>query len=364
MAVTVDLRRARASDLHVALSPLAELMAVLHILAEPDHHPEAQRLMGEIAAVLDPVLRDELCELSPLWARMRCRLLFPLELPAAQDFAEELQQLAALPLDRFVDLCATGVLGFHSSAFTGCELLKDEQAARSFVASCERRSFSRGALAQSLVVSPKALRERLLAFLTACHDGFFADLWTWVRPRAEAAAGRLRAELGGGGGPAGALAGLSPTAHVFADGGRVRYDKLMIADVAVGQRPLLLVPSLYCWPHLTVKDDPGYPVVLQFAVQDGRPAEQISLRQLSERLVALASPGRMELCRHLLGEPITTSELAQRLGTAESQVSRSLRVLRDAGLVESVRGGKFVYHRLATGTLLRLGRDVLATIMR
>lgn len=85
MAVTLNLQDARIEDVHAGLSPLAELMAVLHILAEPDHHPEAQRLMSELTAELDPVLRNELRELSPLWARLRFRLLFPLQLPAAQD---------------------------------------------------------------------------------------------------------------------------------------------------------------------------------------------------------------------------------------------------------------------------------------
>ncbi|MCW7947019.1 aromatic ring-opening dioxygenase LigA [Streptomyces hygroscopicus] len=363
MAVTLNLHDARIEDVHVGLSSLSELMAVLHILAEPDHHPEAQALMEELAAGLDQVLRNELRELSPLWARLRCRLLFPLQLPAVQDFGQELDQLARLPIDRFVDLCATGVLGFHRSELTDLDLVEDTEAAQTFVAHCERRSFSRGALAQTLVTSPDRLRERLLTFLTGCHDSFFADLWASARPRTEAAAVRLRMQLSSGR-PGVALAGLSPTAHLSAAGSRVRYDKLMTADIAVGQRQLLVIPSVYGWPHLTIKDDPGYPVILHFAVLEGRPSEQISLRHLSERLSALASPGRMELCRHLLGEPITTSELAERLGMAESQVSRSLRVLRDAGLVESVRGGRFVYHRLDTNTLLRLGRDVLATVMR
>ncbi|MFI0776602.1 DUF5937 family protein [Streptomyces sp. NPDC021212] len=43
MGVTLNLRSARAPDVHVGRPPLAEFMSVLHILAEPDHHPEAQR---------------------------------------------------------------------------------------------------------------------------------------------------------------------------------------------------------------------------------------------------------------------------------------------------------------------------------
>jgi DNA-binding transcriptional ArsR family regulator len=104
--------------------------------------------------------------------------------------------------------------------------------------------------------------------------------------------------------------------------------------------------------------------VVQFAAADDATSEQISLRQLHDRLSALASPGRMELCRHLLGEPITTSELARRVGLADTQVSRTIRQLREAGLIGSERDGKYIYHRLATRTVLQLGQDVLATIMR
>ncbi|EFL25426.1 hypothetical protein SSOG_05140 [Streptomyces himastatinicus ATCC 53653] len=67
---------------------------------------------------------------------------------------------------------------------------------------------------------------------------------------------------------------------------------------------------------------------------------------------------------HRAGEPITTSELATRLGSSEPQVSRTLRTLRDAGLVRSTRDGKLVRHRLATDVVQRLGQDVLATVSR
>ena len=38
--------------MHVGRSPLAELMSVLHILAEPDHHPEAQRWTRRLGTAL------------------------------------------------------------------------------------------------------------------------------------------------------------------------------------------------------------------------------------------------------------------------------------------------------------------------
>lgn len=59
-----------------------------------------------------------------------------------------------------------------------------------------------------------------------------------------------------------------------------------------------------------------------------------------------------------------TAELAARLGSTTTQVSRTVRQLREAGLVRSERDGKLVSHRLATDVLRRLGDDVLATVMR
>lgn len=110
----------------------------------------------------------------------------------------------------------------------------------------------------------------------------------------------------------------------------------------MGPRPLVLVPSARVWPHLTVKGKDPSCVVVQYAVRAPAPAGALSVRALHNRLAARASPGRMELCRHLLGEPFTTSEPTARLGSTGPQVSRSLRRLREAGLVRSAREGKLV----------------------
>ncbi|MGP4011397.1 DUF5937 family protein [Streptomyces sp. 4N124] len=364
MGITLDLRSAQAADVHVGRLPLAELLTVLHILAEPDHHPEAQRWTRRLLdAHLDEALRDEMSALSPLWARLRCRLLFPLAAPLDGSFEDELGHLEKLSLEEFVGLCAQGALGFLEDVPPARMLLHDPVAAQAYVTQCERRSFRRGALAYDLVTSPERVRARLIGFLRECSAAFFASEWRLLHDRLEPAVAQLRTDVRRRD-LAEVLAGLSPTAVVSKDGAKVRYDKLAIADIPVGPRPLFIVPSVHGWPHLTVKDEEPFPIVVQFAALAGRAAEQLTLRQLHERLSVLASPGRMELCRHLLGEPITTSELAQRLGLADTQVSRSIRQLREAGLIESEREGRYVYHRLATSTLLRLGQDALATIMR
>jgi hypothetical protein len=85
-----------------------------------------------------------------------------------------------------------------------------------------------------------------------------------------------------------------------------------VFDGAVGDHGCLLVPTLRRWPHLIVKLDPELPPVVHFPAGDWEQHRQVPQPLVRERLAALAEPARLDPCRHLLGEPITTSELAER----------------------------------------------------
>lgn len=361
MSIVLDLGGLGPADLTAGPSALSELMASLHVLAEPEHHPEAA---GWTARAAGPELRDELTVFAPLWARFRCRLFFPRTTLPATSLDEELTSIAALPAGDFLDLVAPGVLGTSAQPVPPArELRVGTTAAEDYVRRCLRRSYARGELARQLVAAPLELRDRLLAVLRAADTAFFAEDWRVLRPALEDHAREVRRRLAVRS-PADVLTELLPTAARVGPGERVRLDKLQIDEVKVAPRPLVLVPSARVWPHLTVKNEHPSCVVVQYAAHGTAPDGQLTLRDLHDRLMALTSPARMELCRHLLGEPITTSELAARLGSSEPQVSRTLRTLRDAGLVRSTRDGKLVRHRLATDVIQRLGQDVLATVAR
>ncbi|MDI3405625.1 ArsR/SmtB family transcription factor [Streptomyces cavernicola] len=364
MSIVLDLGGLGPTDLVAGPSALSELMASLHVLAEPEHHPEAAAWTARAAEAGGPALHDELSVFAPLWARFRCRLFFPRTLPLAANLDEELAAVEALPTDAFLDLVAPGVLGTTAQSVPPArELRPGATASDDYVRRCLRRSYARGELARQLIAAPRDLRGRLLAVLRAADAAFFAEDWRTLRPTLENHSRTVRRRLATRS-PADVLTELLPTASRVGPGERVRLDKLQIDEVKVAPRPLVLVPSARVRPHLTVKSEHGSCVVVQYASRDTALGDQLTLKDLHRRLMALTSPARMELCRHLLGEPITTSELAARLGSTEPQVSRALRTLRHAGLVTSTRDGKLVRHRLATDVLQRLGQDVLATMAR
>lgn len=357
----LDVAGAGASDLVAGTSPLAELLSCLHVLAEPEHHPESRTWLARAGERLPASLTQELRYYSPLWARYRCRLFFPLQGPLGRELYDELDALLDLDLATFVPLAANAIRGV---VFPGSNLLRSGRTEqREFVKACERRSFSRGELANALVDDPEAFRTGLVETVGHCAEAFFDEEWRRVGPRLSDVAARVREQLRTE--PADAvLASVSPTATATQQPARVSYDKLQSARGKVRDRGCFLVPTMHGWPHLILKLDEGLPLVVHFIADDWEQRPSVSQSLVRDRLSAISEPARLELCRHLLSEPITTSELAGRMGIGEPQVSRHLRRLREVGLVTSQREGRMVYHRLHAELLLNLGADVLTTVMR
>jgi len=77
VGVRLDLEQARSDNVVFGLSPLAELGAALHVLAEPEHHLVEAEWVANTRAVIEPKLARRCVELSALWGSYRLRLLFP-----------------------------------------------------------------------------------------------------------------------------------------------------------------------------------------------------------------------------------------------------------------------------------------------
>lgn len=71
---------------------------------------------------------------------------------------------------------------------------------------------------------------------------------------------------------------------------------------------------------------------------------------------ALAHPARVQLLRRILRRgPTTVGDLVAELPLGQPSVSRHLKVLRDAGLLDAVRRGRHVRYEAAPRAVRRLG---------
>jgi len=360
VVIALNVASVNRSGISAGISPLAELLACLHVIAEPDHHPESRTWVERATGTLSENLRSELFRFAPLWARYRLRLFYPLDHQLDRTLAEELSSLERIHDDVFIPLTANAIYGRAVTPGSGQDILDS----RSWVRECEQRSFNRGDLAHSLIADSHKLRGDLIAVLEDCSTAFFAAEWDQVRPVLERNARSLRQRVGRND-PLDVVASLSRMASARGSSDIVYFDKLQSASGAVGEQGLVLVPSVRAWPHVMVKLDPGLPVVIHYLAQEEASADSAqSQAELRKRLLVLAEPGRWQLCRHLIGESITTTELAVRTHSTKSAVSRHLRVMREAGLITSQKDGRQVFHRLNPSVIVHLGHDVLRGIIR
>ena len=80
------------------------------------------------------------------------------------------------------------------------------------------------------------------------------------------------------------------------------------------------------------------------------PATGASMEELLAALRAVAEPTRLRLLVLCARGELTVSELAQILGQSQPRVSRHLKLLCDAGLLDRFREGSWVFYRLSSGS--------------
>lgn len=376
VTLTIDITGMPAERCVFAPSPLAELTSMLHVLAEPAHHPAVQAWAGATLAGLKPALADRLLEAEFLWRSSRADFLVPGR-PRAT-LAAELDAVDAIPDETYVAAalvmtCGSPRLTAGRSPAAGRPSETPEAQPALELGRALELAHARGprqaAFAERLITDPAAVRTAVRDLLEACADAFFLDAWRQVEHQLAADA-RHKADLFARHGMQAALAAVSPAITLSADAGgeRIRLDKLQDSSTSATGDGITFIPSVYGRPHLLTVHAPGWRPVVQYPVAErhqdwhqGRPAP-IDLVRL--RLDAFAHPVRQRLCRTLARGPHTTGELAEAWHLTAPEVSRHLAVLKKAGLLQTTRRGRYVRHHLDITATASLGVDLLAALLR
>ncbi|MGK5632161.1 DUF5937 family protein [Streptomyces sp. URMC 123] len=360
MSVVIDVSDVPLDRVVFGVSPLAELGAALHVLAEPSHHPGLLEWATETRAGLPPDLAERLYEADILWRSTRSDLFLPGT--EAAGLAEELDAWDRLDDDAFVVAaveisCASSFPGPEPSPLRRPE---DRRRARELAAA---RGLRQAAFADRLLADPAGVRAWLRRLVEDCERVFFGELWERVRPRLAADA-RHKGELLKHHGLARAVTAASPAITLDAARGRLVVDKLQDGRVSASDAGLVFLPTAFGWPHLVVRSAHGDRPVLQYPVATPETPPALTLAAVQQRLDAVAHPLRLRLCRTLARGPHSTTELANASGVTAPEVSRHLGVLKKAGLTRIRREGRYVLHELDIDRVGRLGADLLGNALR
>ena len=216
-------------------------------------------------------------------------------------------------------------------------------------------------LAELVFDDPATLRERFLVLLADYWDEAFDAEWADVEPRLSAAVDEARADVASGH-IYSLLETLRPRLRVDAAGREFGIDIPHNHHVEPTEaNPLMLIPSVFVWPGLQVNCDSPFPLSLVYpapsVARTARP--QAPDAELLALLRALGDDTRLRAVRLIAQAPRSTQELAALVGISEAGLSKHLRILAEAGVVETRRDGYYVLYSLS-GRRLRAVSKLLA----
>ncbi|MFE5813337.1 DUF5937 family protein [Streptomyces sp. NPDC056479] len=361
MTLRIDISGLPPERLRFAASPLAELTAMLHVLAEPGHHPQFAEWAAEVWVGLGPELAERIRESEFLWRSSQADFLFPAR--PRPTLAEELDDVDGIDDETYVTAALVTTCGGNRAHFATPSPLTDATARERALDLAQARGARQEAFAERLLADPAAVRARVRHTLERCAEAFFDATWTGVAVQL-ATDLRLKNDLLKRQGIAAALASVSGAVTLAPDDDCIIVDKLQDKSTTAQGSGVTFIPSVFGSPHLVVVHTPGWQPVVQYPVAERSTAEPVSLEAVTLRLDALGHPVRLRLLRTLARGPHTTGELAHTWELSPPEVSRHLAVLRRAGLLTARRHGRYVRHALDLPALTALGTDLLAAVLR
>ncbi|WP_329491142.1 DUF5937 family protein [Kitasatospora sp. NBC_01246] len=364
MSLSIDITALPDDRVFFTPSPLAELSSMLHVLAEPAHHPGLHGWAASTAASLPPELSERLSEADFLWRSSRADFLVPGR-PGAT-LAEELDAVDRIDDELYVRAASFMTCGTSRLSERRDSPLSDPVAQERARELAMARGPRQAAFADRLFADPPAVRALLRRLLEDCGEAFFAAAWRRVLPDLAADA-RHKADRLARHGLGSALAAVSSSIALEerADGRRrIVIDKLQDSATRSDAGGVTFVPTAFGHPHLLVVHEPGWRPVVQYPIAEGGLPEPVSLAVVQQRLEALAHPVRLRLARTMARGPHTTGELAAAWQLSAPEVSRHLAVLRRAGLLTTRRRGRYMLYQLDLAGSARLGSDLLEAVLR
>jgi DNA-binding transcriptional ArsR family regulator len=206
---------------------------------------------------------------------------------------------------------------------------------------------------------PARLVDRFASLLEAYWEAAFANEWKRIEPKLAESVELSGRQIAGDGVYA-FLLSLAPQLRVDPGGRSFGLDIPHDHHVPIGpDNPLLLIPSVYVWPHVRVNCDAPWPLAVlyraPYLVNDLRRATPPELVRL---LKALADPTRLRILELLAQQPRSTQELAPLVNLTEAGASKQLRLLAAAGLLKSRREGYYVVYSLEPEKLSTLSDEL------
>jgi DNA-binding transcriptional ArsR family regulator len=316
----------------------------LHVLVEPKHHPLQHPWVRRMRK-LPPSLKRDIADFSFAFRTQVPDLLAPSPAQELRCFEEELAAFRELD-DETIALEFSRPLWDHEGRRDTSHLARPD--VQEYIAAAAVRQGADPTIAALVHDDPLELARRFTDLVGAYWEAEFAEEWDRIEPllaETVAEAGRRLASDGF----YGFARSVSRQLRVDEEREEFGIDLPHEHRVEVtAKRPLLLVPSVYVWPHVQINCDEPWPLNViypaPFLADDARPP--LPSNELVQLLRSLGDHTRLKALKLIAERPRSTQELAPLVGISEAGLSKHLRQLAEAGLLKSRREGYYVLYRL------------------
>jgi DNA-binding transcriptional ArsR family regulator len=319
--------------------PITELYMSLHVLSEPGHHVAHGGFVQRTRRRLPPRFRAEL-------ATLRC--LFGPPLPEAFTFP-------GVPMQGDAPSAIGALAADESMLVWSLQEIAE--------ATCEPKQPTRAAARRQVIADlerdPREVAQRFVQLLTDYWSYAFETEWQLLEPQLRLARADAELELASAG-LRGFLRRSSPRLQ-FGEQELLICPNFPLEQAADfpenGSLPLVM--SLFTAPHVFTLWGPPeqFGLVVPPPGMSGRVVSPAL--NLVQGLAAIADPTRLTMLRLVALRSRSTRELAQLLSISDSAVSKHLRQLTNAGLVEGQRQGYYVLYRLVPEQAVKTSDAVL-----
>ncbi|WNS44932.1 metalloregulator ArsR/SmtB family transcription factor [Paenibacillus sp. MMS20-IR301] len=317
--------------------PYHEMLCSLHVLHQPEHHPRRLHWAGLMLSTMPLSLIEgihTIGRLSDSWLG----LTLTLKQGTFASSQEGILQLKLLPDAELICLLLAGKFTLGTIL---AWLQQPELAANSGTREWNGPGKAPDEAARYLLRHLESVRTQLFTTLEQYEQNYFRKEWEYIQPWMSTAATGFQDTVSRSAEKA--LNLLHPRLH--AAEGTITAQKAHTYYFRHDQLQLIYVlPSTFIFPHLLM-DWTTDSLMLPLAVDiPGQPVSEDPPEDLLRSFKALGDATRLRMLKLLYQSPHCTKQLAPVLGISEAAVSKQLKLLSAAGLVQAERKGNYLFY--------------------